>query len=323
MRDHGGNMDEAIAIFGGDAGRWIDLSTGINRQPYPLPALEPGAWTDLPTRAARARLLSVAARTYGTRAEVIPVAGAQAAIQLMPRLALPGKAQVLAPTYNEHAAVLRLMGWDVIEVQAIEDLGGADLAVVVNPNNPDGAVYAPDDLLRVAGKVGRLVVDESFMDATPDYSLAPHADRAGLLVLRSFGKFYGLAGLRLGFVIGPGDDVAALDAMAGPWSVSGVALAIGRAALADAAWRKRTIERLHDEARHLDEMAVAAGWQLVGGTVLFRTFAVPDALAMQKSLARHQIWSRTFAYSTTWVRLGLPGSVAEWQRLADALRARL
>lgn len=319
MRDHGGNIDEAIATFGGDAAGWIDLSTGINRQPYPVPALAQGAWTDLPTRTARERLVSEAARAYGTRAAILPVAGAQAAIQLIPRLDRPGTAKVLGPTYNEHAAALRLIGWDVAEVARIEELGGADLAVVVNPNNPDGAHYDRDALLRVAGEVGRLVVDESFVDAVPDQSLAPVADRAGLLVLRSFGKFYGLAGLRLGFVMGAADDVAALAAMAGPWAVSGVALAIGREALADAAWRARTIGRLHGEVQRLDRMAGAAGWELVGGTMLFRTYAVADAGDLQRALAGDQIWSRTFPYSKTWVRLGMPGCDAEWQRLAAAM----
>lgn len=322
MRDHGGNIDDAIAAHGGDAARWIDLSTGINRQPYPIPPIEAGAWTDLPTSAARARLCAVAARAYDTTAAIMPVAGAQAAIQLIPRLTLPGKARVLAPTYNEHAAALRLMGWDVAEVDHLGDLAGADLAVIVNPNNPDGRSFASRDLLDVADRVTKLVVDESFAEPEPDLSLASHAARGGLLVLRSFGKFYGLAGLRLGFVIGAADDLAALDAMAGPWSVSGVALAIGQTALADDAWRSQTIARLDSETLRLDQITGGAGWTLVGGTALFRTYLTADAVEARNSLARHHIWSRIFPYSKTWVRLGLPGNDAEWQRLEAALSDR-
>lgn len=320
MRDHGGNIDEAIAAFGGQAQRWIDLSTGINRVPYPVPELPSGAWTDLPTRAEVARVAAVAAQAYASAASVLPVAGAQAAIQLIPRLGAPGQAAILGPTYNEHAAALRLAGWSVREVEQFSALAAADLAVVVNPNNPDGRVFGADALLDLAGKVGRLVVDESFADVTPEVSLAPHAGRRGLLILRSLGKFYGLAGVRLGFVIGHEDELADLAAMAGPWQVSGVALAVGQAALADHLWQAETRRRLHQDAARLDTLAVAAGWQLVGGTALFRTYATPLATHARDHLARHQIWSRIFPYSATWLRLGLPGTQAEWQRLQTALR---
>lgn len=319
MRDHGGNIDEAIAGFGGPARDWIDLSTGINRQPYPVPPVPATAWTDLPTRAEQARLSAAAARAYDTTAAILPVAGAQAAIQWVPRLAAPGTAKVLAPTYNEHAAALRQAGWAVAEVDRLADLAGADLAVVVNPNNPDGRHHAVDDLLALSRSVARLVVDESFIDATPDLSLAAHAGRAGVLVLRSFGKFYGLAGLRLGCVIGPPDDLADLEALVGPWTVSGIALAIGQAALADDAWRRQTMARLARESVRLDRLADAAGWMLIGGTALFRTYQTADAAAVRARLARHRIWTRTFPYAPTWLRLGLPGTEHEWQRLAAAL----
>ncbi|MFY0610084.1 MAG: threonine-phosphate decarboxylase [Hyphomicrobiaceae bacterium] len=319
MRDHGGNIDEAIARFGGEAARWIDLSTGINRQPYPIPSVSQRAWTDLPTHSARENLSSKAARAYSTTANVLPVAGAQAAIQLIPRLMTAGTARVLAPTYNEHAAALRQIGWQVSEVEEIGGLDGASLAVVVNPNNPDGRRYARHDLLALADKVGLLVVDESFADLSPELSLAPFADRSGLLVLRSFGKFYGLAGLRLGFVIGASDRLSALHEMAGPWSVSGVALEIGQRALDDDAWRSQTTERLQREAERLDRLAYRAGWELVGGTALFRTYVTSNAAKSRDGLASHQIWTRIFPYSESWLRLALPGSDIEWQRLEAAL----
>jgi cobalamin biosynthetic protein CobC len=323
MRDHGGNIDEAIATFGGDAERWIDLSTGVNRIPYPLPPVPAHAWTDLPTAAMHDALRSAAASAYGTTAAVLPVAGAQAAIQMIPRLCAPGKARVLSPTYNEHAAALRLVGWDVTQVEHFGDLAGADLAVIVNPNNPDGSRYEASDVLTLSDQVRYLIVDESFADASPDLSLATHAGQSGLLVLRSFGKFYGLAGIRLGFVLGHGDDLAALQAMSGPWSVSGVALAVGQAALADDIWRQETISKLRRDTRRLDQLARNAGWKLVGGTELFRTYVTPDATQMQENLARHHIWSRIFPYSMTWVRLGVPGNEEEWLRLQASLRATI
>lgn len=316
MRDHGGNLDEARAVWG--EGDWIDLSTGINRRPYPVPRLPPEAWTDLPRSSATAALMEAAARAFGTTAPGLALAGAQAAIQMIPLLERPGLARVLGPTYNEHAACLRQAGWRVEEVGRIEELAGADLAVVVNPNNPDGRLY-PKDALR-ALLVGQLVVDESFADPVPDESLAAEAsDR--LLVLRSFGKFWGLAGLRLGFVYGGGEVIRRMSALAGPWPVSGPALEIGRIALCDWDWRRDTIQRLSNEATRLDRLAATAGWTQAGGTPLFRLYDTPDARGAQAALARHHIWTRRFPYSDRWLRLGLPGDEGEWLRLAAALGA--
>ena len=317
IRDHGGNIDGAIARFGGTD--WMDLSTGINRVAYPIPALQPEDWTMLPTQTAKQALLDVAAKAYQCTAPMLAVAGAQAAIQMIPRLAKPGKARVLGPTYNEHAASLRAAGWKVEQVSQFGQLGGADLAVVVNPNNPDGRSYAPADLLALAGQVGRLVVDESFADAQPEVSLLPQAGQAGLLVLRSFGKFYGLAGVRLGFVIGCAEDIAALQEMSGPWPVNGAALRIGAVALADQAWAEATVQRLRSEVAQADALALAAGWLLVGGCELFRTYETPDAETAQIRLVNQQIWSRIFPYSNRWLRIGLPGTSAEWARLTRAL----
>ena len=257
MRDHGGNIDWAFKTYGGLMADWIDLSTGINRVPYPLPPVSAAAWTMLPTRAAMAGLIDTARQTYGGTAAILPVAGAQAAIQMIPRLGAPGRARVLAPTYNEHAACLRAAGWQVDEVAAPSDLAGADLAVVVNPNNPDGRSHTPHSLLALVGQVGRLVVDESFADAQPDLSVAPLAGQKGLLVLRSFGKFYGLAGVRLGFVLGHATEIAALADMAGPWPVSGAAIEIGCVALADTGWAAATVARLRHEGARLDDLPAA------------------------------------------------------------------
>ncbi len=317
MRDHGGNLEAAQAAYGGID--WIDLSTGINRRPWPMPALPPEVWTALPTAGARAALVAAAAQAYGVApAQVLPLAGAQAAIQLYPRLRAPGAARVLAPTYNEHAAALRAEGWALREVGTLDDLAGADLAVVVNPNNPDGRRWSPEALAALAQRVGVLVVDESFGDPHPGLSVAADVgDR--LIVLRSFGKFYGLAGLRLGFLLGAPEVVARLAEMAGPWSVSGPALAAGALALRDTDWQRATIARLADDAARLDLAAARAGWALVGGTALFRTYATPDAAAAQEHMARRAIWTRRFPYSDTWLRLGLPDG-AEWGRVEQTLK---
>lgn len=320
MLDHGGNLDLAVHRFGGSLADWIDLSTGINRQPYPVPELATRHWIALPSRSEIDALHDVARQAYATHAPVIAVAGAQAAIQLLPRLAAPGEARILAPTYNEYAAVLRGAGWTVREVSDLDALAGADLAVVVNPNNPDGRMHEPAALLGLLPRVGRLVVDESFAEVVPGLSLAPQAERPGLLVLRSLGKFYGLAGVRLGFVLGARAEIASLAELAGPWPISGPAIAIGQRALRDRAWAAKTIARLGQEAPRLDAMAQGAGWTLVGGTTLFRLYEVGDAGAALDRLARQKIWSRIFKGRAGWLRLGLPGDDVEWKRLDGALR---
>jgi cobalamin biosynthetic protein CobC len=273
----------------------------------------------LPSRAEIETLHLAARHAYRTSAPIVAMGGAQAAIQLLPQLAPHGRARILAPTYNEYAGVLTAAGWDVQEVGELDALPGADIAVIVNPNNPDGRCYTPRDLLSLLPRVGRLVIDESFADAAPELSLAPEAARPGLLILRSFGKFYGLAGLRLGFAIGNAADIARLATASGPWPVSGAAIVIGCRALRDDAWAKATSTRLAHDCVRLDDMARAQSWPLVGGTPLFRLYETPDALAAQERLARCQIWSRVFAQKPTWLRLGLPGSESEWTRLAEAL----
>lgn len=315
-RDHGGNLDQARQIWGGDD--WIDLSTGINRQPWPVPALPDCAWTMLPTASAKAGLMQAAAQAFATDAPGLALPGAQAAIQLVPRLAPPGLARILSPTYNEHAAALRSEGWTVQEVDQTSALAGADLAIVVNPNNPDGRRHSPADLVALSQQVGRLIIDESFADPCPELSVADQAsDR--LIVLRSFGKFWGLAGLRLGFVFAGPATIDRLQAMAGPWPVSGLAIEVGGLALRDQPWRAATIARLRAEIPQIDAAAARAGWSLIGGCELFRLYDTPDATAARDRLARHRIWSRIFPWSPRLIRLGLPGTPEEWQRLEGAL----
>lgn len=318
MRDHGGNMDMAIAQYGGSD--WIDLSTGINRLAYPVPPFDPMLWQRLPTGSDMTALLAAASAHYACTAPVMACAGAQAAIQMIPQLGR-GLARILTPTYNEHAAALRNAGWQVEEVSDLPALAGADLAIVVNPNNPDGRRYAPADLAALLPNLGRLVVDESFGDIAPHLSALPYAGQKGLIVLRSFGKFWGLAGLRLGLVFGDPQTIADLKDMAGPWPVAGPALQIATSAYQDRAWADQARARLSQDAAQMDDLARAKGWGVVGGTDLFRLYDTPDASKAQDQLARHHIWSRIFPYSDTWLRLGPAGGAQEWARLKAAMSA--
>jgi cobalamin biosynthetic protein CobC len=319
MRDHGGNIGAAVARFGGQLDQWIDLSTGINRLPYPCPPLAPQLWQRLPMAEDMAALLDTAAGYYDTDAPAMVCAGAQAAIQMIPHLRPKGCVAVLDPSYNEHAAALAASGWHVHRVASLDDMAGADMAVVVNPNNPDGRSFSPAELLALQAAVGLLVVDESFGDVAPHLTMLPYAGGDNLLILRSFGKFWGLAGARLGLVFGSRADIARLHDMAGPWPVSGPALHIAAMAYGDRPWADTTRDRLTADAQRLDDLAARAGWRVLGGTPLFRLYDTLGALAAQSALARHQIWSRIFPYSKTWVRLGPPGPPDEWARLAMAL----
>lgn len=302
--DHGGGIDAAAARYGGTRADWLDLSTGINPRPYPVPPLPADAWTALPDRAAAEALDQAARRFWNVPdgAAILATHGASAPIARIPALAPAGRVRIPQPTYNEHALSFRAAGWTVAED------GPAEAVVIVHPNNPDGRLHPlPDAALTV--------IDESFGDIAPDTSHIAHATRAGTLVLKSFGKFWGLAGLRLGFVIGDPALVERLRAMTGPWSVSGPALAIGAAALSDTAWADATRARLAADAARLDALT---GWPVAGGTTLFRLYDVGDAAAMQARLARHHIWTRIFPWSDRLIRLGLPDGDG-WNRLKAAL----
>ncbi len=308
-RDHGGGLDDAIARFGGRRADWIDLSTGINPVPWPVCGVTGQDWTALPDRAAHDALTRTA-RTFWnvpTGAEILPAPGASALIARIPALARPGRVHITAPTYNEHAAAFSAQGWSVVSAPP------AEARVLVHPNNPDGRLWTEAD----AG-TDLCIIDESFCDVTPAQSLIRLATRPGCVVLKSFGKFWGLGGLRLGFAIAAPETVAALSALLGPWAVSGPALRIGAAALSDAAWAEATRARLATDSARLDRMMRQAGADVVGGTTLFRLYAVDDARTWQKRLARHRIWSRTFPWSSTWLRLGLPPPTG-WSRLEAAL----
>lgn len=318
-RNHGGDLDRAIRTYG--PGAWLDLSTGINPLAYPVMDMDQTVWSRLPTRSEIGALESAAADAYSSTEAVVALAGAQAAIQLVPRLRNSGRACVVDPTYNEHAGALRAQGWRVEMVTNSKEARGADLLTVVNPNNPDGRVWKPTELLQISEQVGLLVVDESFVDCTPEVSLAPHLSEGheNVVVLRSFGKFFGLAGVRLGFAIASEPLASTIRAFAGPWAVSGPAIAIGRKALSDTTWQVEMRQQLLEASARLDSLANDLGWRLVGGTPLFRTYETPDAQDAQHRLAHGKVWSRRFPYSQSWVRLGLPGTAKDWDQLEMAV----
>ncbi|WP_035690725.1 threonine-phosphate decarboxylase CobD [Azospirillum halopraeferens] len=325
---HGGDLDAARAAFPGAPEPWIDLSTGINPWPYPLPDLPAEAWTRLPGAAAEERLRRTAARRYGAAGpdRVAAAPGSQALIQVLPRLRPPGRVAVAGPTYAEHARGWAAAGHAVATVAAVADAGDADVVVVVNPNNPDGRIVPPDEILAVAerqaARGGWLVVDEAFADVAPAASVAAAAgERQGLVALRSFGKFYGLAGVRLGFALAEPVLAAAVRAAVGPWAVAGPALAIGTAALEDDAWAQATRRRLADASAALDRRLTGGGLVVDGGTDLFRLIRDARAPALYRALGRAGILVRRFPDRPDLLRLGLPADEDAAVRLSDVVRA--
>jgi cobalamin biosynthetic protein CobC len=324
VRDHGGALDAAETRFGRPAEGWVDLSTGINPWPWQPGEISADAWNRLPDRAANDRLRHAAARYFGASPDALMAApGSQALIQAVPRIVRRGHVAILGFTYAEHARCWRLAGHRVTVEESLEAAAGADCVIVTNPNNPDGRQVEPARLLELAGRLaargGLLVVDEAFADVTPDLSVAAQAGTPGLCVLRSFGKFFGLAGLRLGFALGTGELVRRLDEHLGPWAVAGPALEIGTAAMDDADWIAATRVRLAQAARDLDALIECCGLAVVGGTDLFRLARTPHAAALYEHLGRRGILVRGFDAKPEWLRFGLPPDAAAWERLRAAL----
>jgi cobalamin biosynthesis protein CobC len=322
--EHGGGLDAARRRFPDAPEPWIDLSTGVSPFPYPLPPIAPQAWSRLPDADALIALEAAAARAYGAPRGLAVVAGAgtQAFIQSLPR-AFPGRrVAILGFTYAEHRAAWSAAGAHTEMVASFEELAAADIAIAVNPNNPDGRLVSPGQLIQLADRLaehgGVLIVDEAFMDIAPEASMAPMAGGA-VIVLRSFGKIYGLPGVRLGFAICEPLMAARLRAELGPWSVSGPALAIGTPALSDSAWLERSRAALKKSARRLDELLQAAGFEILGEAALFTLAARSDAEVWFERLAKRGILTRRFEERPSWLRFGLPAEEEHWTRLREAL----
>jgi cobalamin biosynthesis protein CobC len=322
---HGGDLDAARKRFPGAPEPWIDLSTGINPVPYPLPVLDADVWSRLPARAEEDELLAAAALRYRVSSAemVVAASGTQALIQLLPRLVPTSRVEILGPTYEEHEACWRRHGHRVSVIESLEPSDRAEVVIVVNPNNPTGRLISAGVLREVASKLARkgglLIVDEAFIDVLPETASLTSDLPPATIVLRSFGKTYGLAGLRLGFAIADSSLASRIRTELGPWAVSGPALAIGSTALRDESWLAETVARLRSDQARLDRMLVAAGFTLIGGTPLFRLARHASAIGVVENLGRYGIFVRAFSHEPQWLRFGLPGDELAWGRLSAAL----
>jgi cobalamin biosynthetic protein CobC len=321
---HGGDLDAAKKNFPGAGEPWIDLSTGINPVPFPVSTPPAEIWSRLPARSEEEALLAAAATRYRSSPEMIVAApGTQALIQLLPRLLPKSRVAILGPTYEEHEACWMRQGHRVSLVTDLDQGDRADVVIVVNPNNPTGRIIPVGTLRAVATalakKNGLLIVDEAFVDVLPETASLASDLPAATIVLRSFGKAYGLAGLRLGFAIVEAAWATRIRSELGPWAVSAPALSIGKRALDDAHWLAEATVRLQSDRQRLDAMLEAAGFTILGGTPLFCLAHHDRAIKIAERLGRHGIHVRNFAREPRWLRFGLPGGEPAWDRLSAAL----
>ena len=322
---HGGAIDKIAKMFTEAPTPWVDLSTGINPWPYPV---EPGSLTSLeklPTNADYERCRNALSTSLNAPEDNIVLApGSELLISLLPSIISPSNLAILSPTYGDHVQRWRSAGAEVTQAEApLELADGIDAVVVCNPNNPDGRGFSIDDLetarKKLAARGGFLIVDEAFADLTPEQSMAAHGGKPGLIILRSFGKFYGLPGLRLGAIIAPKNLCEGLSARLGAWPVSGMALEIGARAFKDEDWQAQTQAKLAAAAHQLDEILKGGGLNTQGGSNLFRFVETPDAADLWQKLAKAGIYVRRFSWSNSFLRFGLPSNEEEQDRLEQAL----
>ncbi|SDT05257.1 L-threonine O-3-phosphate decarboxylase [Bradyrhizobium canariense] len=324
LRIHGGRIDMASQLYPKSPQPWIDLSTGINPIAWPVPHIALARYQRLPLASEITQMKTAAAAAYGlpANAAIMPVSGSELAIRLLPHVIGVGRVGVLAPTYGSHAATWRDAGAEVHELVALPDPKAYDLdtLIVVNPNNPNGRTIARAELVAfgqawtATGR--RLIIDEAFADVRPEASVLSLPELPiGTVVLRSLGKFFGLAGLRVGFVIVTESDISPWRQLLGDWPVSGPACEIATLALRDAAWIAATRTRLAVDRRRLDGILTGAGLRLLGGADLFGLFEGPDGVELLDHFARAGILIRGFAAAPRWYRFGLPADEAAWRRL--------
>lgn len=320
---HGGNVHAAIARFGGEPQDWIDLSAALNPQPYPAADVAARLWHTLPQPDAD---FVAAACDYYEAANLLPVAGSQAAIQALPRLRGHSRVAVAHPSYAEHGWRWARQGHTVTRyphAALAAQAGRVEVLILCNPDNPSGHHWSAADVLAMAqaqaAHGGWLIVDEAFADVAPALCVTAHAaDIPGLIVLRSPGKFFGLAGLRLGFVAANPAILQALDEELGPWTIPAAVMHIARHALQDSAWQAQARRDLAHARQSLAALLAKHGLPHAGCD-LFAGGEHPHAAALQQHLAQHHIWCRYFAEPSPRFRLGLPASDAHWQRLNTAI----
>ena len=312
-RDHGGGLNAAIDQYGGSPEDWIELSTGINPNPYPIPKIPSKFWHTLPDTHPTQVLLDAARSLWKVPkdAEIVPASGVSAIIATLPLLVSSKSVGILNPTYNEFAASFNDHGWQLSEFAPVQ--------IRVNPNNPDGRLFSQAEIEKQHQTL--TVIDESFCDVCPDQSLINLANQSDYIILKGTGKFWGLAGMRLGFAITTPELAEKLRQLLGPWNISGPAQFIGAKALSDTAWIADTRVNLRSMAEQLDATLAQNTLSVLGGTDLFRLAECDNAERLHDHLCQNQILTRIFPYSENWIRFGLPANAHDLSRVQAAFES--
>lgn len=323
LLEHGGRVRAAASHYAVPYAEWLDLSTGINPNGWPVPAIPERVWQQLPEE--EDELITVAQNYYQAPA-LLPVAGSQAAIQMIPELRPACQVGIISPGYAEHAAAwsraghtLQLLHFEQIEQQ----INRLDVLLLIHPNNPTGECFSREQLLiwrqKLANRGGWLIVDEAFIDSSPEESLGPQSSLPGLIVLRSLGKFFGLAGARVGFVLAEASLLKALNERLGPWGISGPARWVASQALQDDHWQQQARQQLNQQASQLNQLLQRVGLKPTGGSALFQWVITPAAKEIHRQLAKQGILTRLFQEPCS-LRFGLPADRAAFDRLQGALQ---
>lgn len=322
MLEHGGNLRQATQQYGIPLASWLDLSTGINPNHYPIPDIPSKAWQSLPED--NDGLNEAACAYYGCQS-LLPTAGSQAAIQVLPTLRSACHIAMPSQMYQEHAHAWRSHGHTITFFDETPDatiLHKADVVLICNPNNPTGKQFSKSQLLAwhqlLSDRDGWLIVDEAFMDMTPDSSIATHTHLGGLFVLRSLGKFFGLAGARVGFLLGHKEMLTLAQEALGPWTLTGASRFITMSALKNHTWQTNARKSLSINSLQLKHLLLQHGFTPDGGTDLFQFVVTEQASAIHQALAKQGVWVRLFT-ETAALRFGLPTNDA-WQKLERALK---
>lgn len=323
MLEHGGHLRAAAVQYNIPLQNWLDLSTGINPNGWPVPAIPAECWQRLPED--DDGLLEAAQNYYGNQS-ILPVAGSQAAIQTLPLLRSAGKVGVLHPAYAEHADNWHKAGHTVIELQPEEidnSLPELDVLILINPNNPTGQTFDREQLLSwhhtLRQKNGWLIIDEAFADCNLNNSLSAHPVQDSLIILRSLGKFFGLAGVRCGFVIGTEQLLNMLQEKLGPWSISHPSRYITTQALNDIHWQQQTRAKLAPQSLRLQQLLSEHDLPPTGGCELFHWIKTDQALTLHQQLAQQGILTRLFTQPYS-LRFGLPKDQSQWLYLEEVLQ---
>jgi len=320
---HGGQLSKVAKQFGIPEQEWLDLSTGIAPFSYAIPAISEKIWQDLPTISPS---LIRAAQQYYQAKFCWPVAGSQQLIEKLPSLwndknsaIESGKKQhAYLPKvgYKEHQRAWSLAGYQIHFYQdALPDnIEKNSIVVVINPNNPLTDTFSIQQLTQLKAHCQQqkalLIIDEAFADIFPsEFSFVPHLtnynennnDSANdnenesddLIVLRSFGKFFGLAGIRIGFACTTEIWRDIIKESIGPWSINGPALFIAEQALQDTQWQIEQSLRLEKYSKKLQELLkLHLPNASIKANALFITVFLDNAASVYEKLCQQGVYVR-------------------------------